>query len=58
MDASRYTGAAVICEWYDLDPRLGFRRLGGWVPSLQKDIFTNVEIGLTRLRASVERLAG
>ena len=25
-----YAGVAVVCEWYDLDPRLGFRRLGGW----------------------------
>jgi HAD superfamily phosphatase (TIGR01681 family) len=58
VDASRYTGVAVFCEWYDLDPRLGFRRLGGWAPSLHEDILTNVEAGLARLRSWVERLAG
>ena len=28
VDASRYRGVAMFCEWYGLDPRLGFRRLG------------------------------
>ena len=41
-----------------LDPRLGFRRLGGWALSLHEDILTNVEAGLARLRCCVERLAG
>jgi FkbH-like protein len=58
VNPSGYTGVAVICEWYDLDPRLGFRRLGGWAPSLHEDILRNVETGLTRMQGSVERLAG
>lgn len=53
-----YAGAAVVCEWYDLDPRLGFRRLGGWAPSSFSDILETVQAGLARLRAVVERLSG
>jgi FkbH-like protein len=53
-----YTGIAVICEWYDLDPRLGLRRLGGWAPSLHGDIAATVQTNLARLRRSVDRLAG
>jgi FkbH-like protein len=54
---SGYAGVAVICEWYDLDPRLGFRRLGGWVPSGFDDIVETVQAGFWRLRSAVERLA-
>jgi len=52
-----YEGAAIICEWYDLDPRLGFRRLGGWGPDLLLDIAHNVRTGLARLRSSVDRIS-
>jgi FkbH-like protein len=58
VEPSGYTGIAAICEWYDLDPRLGFRRLGGWAPSLHEDIAATVQTGLARLRRSVERLSG
>lgn len=51
-----YTAAAIICEWYDLDPRLGFRRLGGWGPSLFDDIAGGVRKNLGRLQLSVERI--
>jgi FkbH-like protein len=30
--------AAVVIEWSDLDPRLGFRSSGGWGPSVEADI--------------------
>jgi FkbH-like protein len=51
-----YAGAAVVCEWFDLDPRLGFRRLGGWAPSAFHDIVATVQAGFARLGAAVERL--
>jgi len=57
INPSAYTGVAAICEWRDLDPRLGFRRLGGWAPSLHEDIVANVETNLARLGGSVERLS-
>src|SRR5215472_1240298 len=33
----------VVCivEWSDLDPRLGLRSLGGWLPALFPDITAN-----------------
>ncbi len=34
---------AIVIEWDDLDPRLGLRQLGGWGPTIQTDIVTNVE---------------
>ena len=52
-----FTGAAVVCEWFDLDPRLGFRRLGGWSPSLFAEIVSDVRTALARLRQTVERIS-
>jgi FkbH-like protein len=52
-----YAGVAVVCEWYDLEPRLGFRRLGGWAPSLFDDIVASVQASFSRLRNAIERIA-
>ncbi|MGE5486493.1 MAG: HAD-IIIC family phosphatase [bacterium] len=52
-----YAGAAVLLEWYDLDPRLGFRRLGGWAPGAFDDIFAAVGASLDRLRRSLARIS-
>ena len=52
-----YAGVAVVCEWYDLDPRLGFRRLGGWAPSLFGDITAGVRAGFARLQSALERIS-
>lgn len=51
-----YTAAIVVCEWYDLDPRLGFRRLGGWAPSLFDEIIHSVQTCFSQLRQSLERI--
>src|SRR5215469_1903455 len=32
---------ACVLEWCDLDPRLGLRSLGGWLPALFPDIMEN-----------------
>ena len=46
---------AVVLEWPDLDPRLGFRQLGGWGPKDLSDIVTGVESKLGGLREVLSR---
>jgi FkbH-like protein len=48
---------AVVMEWPDLDPRLGYRRLGGWGQAAVADILASVETRLAGLRAQLETLA-
>lgn len=45
---------AVPLEWADLDPRLGFRQLGGWGPNELTDITSSVAMRLGWIR---DRLA-
>ncbi len=40
--STREAGVAVI-EWCDLDPRLGIRSAGSWLPEVLPDIVDNVE---------------
>jgi FkbH-like protein len=47
----------ITLEWSDLDPRLGFRSLGSWEPSILPDIVANARIHLAGLRESVERIS-
>ena len=47
--------AAVAIEWQDLDPRLGYRSLGGWGPSEVTDIATTVPASLARLASAIRR---
>ncbi|HEY3519329.1 MAG TPA: HAD-IIIC family phosphatase [Gammaproteobacteria bacterium] len=46
-------GVAVVCEWSDLDPRLGVRRAGGWGGDAAVDAVATAE---TRLALLVDRL--
>ena len=50
--------AAVVVEWLDLDPRLGYRRLGGWRPSQLGEIVQGCEAALADLETALERAAG
>jgi FkbH-like protein len=43
----------VVLEWPDLDPRLGFRRLGGWGPKHAADITASAR---QRLKVLAERI--
>jgi len=52
-----FDGAAVILEWTDLDPRLGFRQLGGWDPQLFPDIVNSVRAMRARVQDDLERLS-
>jgi FkbH-like protein len=47
---------AIAIEWSDLDARLGYRRLGGWGPTLETEIVDNVRTELARLHVAIERL--
>jgi FkbH-like protein len=46
-------GVAVVCEWSDLDPRLGVRRAGGWGGDAAADAVATAE---TRLALLVDRV--
>lgn len=49
---------AVAMEWTDLDPRLGYRNLGGWGPREEADIAAQVRSSLTALEQALVRAAG
>jgi len=48
--------AAIVLEWPDLDPRLGYRQTGGWGPSDLADILVHSERMLQRLEAAIQRI--
>jgi len=47
---------AIALEWPDLDPRLGFRQLGGWGPRELTDVVVDVQKRLLGIRDSLESL--
>ncbi|HEX7235642.1 MAG TPA: HAD-IIIC family phosphatase [Gammaproteobacteria bacterium] len=51
--ASAVHGIAVVCEWSDLDPRLGVRRAGGWGGDAAADAVAAAE---TRLALLTDRI--
>ncbi|HLH39840.1 MAG TPA: HAD-IIIC family phosphatase [Bryobacteraceae bacterium] len=51
------SAVAVALEWADLDPRLGYRNLGGWGPAEQDDIVRQVKARLGSLRRAIEEVA-
>ncbi|MFN3325139.1 MAG: hypothetical protein ACK5AZ_16710 [Bryobacteraceae bacterium] len=52
-----YAGFAVVCEWFDLDPRLGYRRLGGWGPAVEQEILQTVQKACCRLWTAIEAVS-
>jgi FkbH-like protein len=50
------SAAAVVVEWADLDPRLGIRQLGGWLPETLPIILSDVYVSLRRLEGALNRL--
>src|ERR1019366_10607829 len=44
---------AVALEWPDLDPRLGFRQMGGWGHKELADIIENTQANLGAMRESL-----
>jgi len=55
--ADKPAECAVIVEWADLDPRLGFRHAGGWGPSLTRDIESEAGRQIDRLIRAIAALA-
>src|SRR5579885_2890600 len=51
------SAVAVALEWADLDPRWGYRNLGGWGPAEQDDIVRQVKARLGSLRRVIEEVA-
>ncbi len=47
-------GIALVVEYSDLDPRLGYREAGSWGPGALVDIGTAVETVLDRIATAVE----
>jgi FkbH-like protein len=55
LDAQSLQSLAVIIEWSDLDPRLGARTLGGWLPAELAGIMSAASSAAARLqRALIE----
>lgn len=52
------SSAAIVIEWPDLDPRLGWRQLGGWGPAELEDILKGVEARLKHISEQIEAAAG
>ncbi len=56
VEQFRDTGAkacALVLEWGDLDPRLGYRQLGGWGRRVEADVVESVKAKLERLEAAI-----
>lgn len=49
--------SAVVVEWADIDPRLGFRHSGGWGREVQRDISLGAVLAFGRLLDGVRTLA-
>jgi FkbH-like protein len=56
IQTSRVDMCAIALEWPDLDPRLGFRQLGGWGYKELADIVVDVQSKLVAIRESLENL--
>jgi len=50
--------AAIVIEWPDLDPRLGYRKLGGWGQRVAANILETVEATLGRLEVAISKMPG
>lgn len=54
--AEKVHTAAVVIEWQDLDPRLGFRQLGGWGHNRLADCVATAGAMLQRLENAIASL--
>jgi FkbH-like protein len=59
LENAANTGAqatAIAIEWPDLDPRLGYRQLGGWGPDQAVDAAKTVRFSLDRIERAIAAL--
>ena len=54
--AERPRAVALSLEWPDLDPRLGYRRLGGWAPRDMDDIAATCRSQLEWIGEAIQQL--
>ncbi len=47
---------AVALEWTDVDPRLGYRELGGWGQRIEANILESAEATLVRIRQAISSI--
>ena len=47
---------AIALEWTDLDPRFGYRQLGGWGPAESSDAVATARSALERLASAIDAL--
>ena len=55
--ASESAEIALVLEWSDLDPRLGFREFAGWTSAVLEDIASEVEYKLEQIASLLESRA-
>jgi FkbH-like protein len=58
LDSSIFDLLVVVVEWNDIDPRLGFRALGGWRPSDMLGILESARLAVARLERALTKIAG
>jgi HAD superfamily phosphatase (TIGR01681 family) len=56
FDPSGAEAVAIVIEWFDLDPRLGYRKLGGWGQRVAANILETTEATLARLEAAISKI--
>ncbi len=56
FDPAGAQAVAIVIEWSDLDPRLGYRKLGGWGRRVAASILETVEATLRRLEIAISKI--
>ena len=56
FDPSGAEAVAIVIEWSDLDPRLGYRKLGGWGQRVAANTLETTEATLARLKAAISKI--
>lgn len=58
LEEGALDAVVVAIEWPDLDPRLGFRNLGGWGPSDLEDIVNSLRTRARRIEDAIRNISG
>lgn len=56
FDPAGAEATAIVIEWSDLDPRLGYRKLGGWGHRVAANILETTEATLGRIEAALLKI--
>jgi len=48
---------AAVVEWADLDARLSYRSLGGWLPTMHAEMLSTARLSLKRIEESLRSLS-